>query len=286
MSTVGVIGLGAMGHPIARRLMEAGHELVVWNRTPGKARSLAERGAVVVDTPADAARRAEAVLIMVSDRQALQDVTEGRDGVAAGVDGSTTVIQMSTVGPEAVEQLASALPEGAALLDAPVLGSVGEAESGSLNVFASGPDQLIDRWTSLLSTLGSVIRVGPLGAGSAAKLVANSTLFGVLGALGEALALAQALGIPRKVAFDVLAVSPLAAQAERRRPVIESGDYPRRFALSLALKDADLVLGAAAARGTELRLQKAAREWLADAERRGWADRDYVAILSYIIESA
>ena len=175
---------------------------------------------------------------MVSDPEALRAVTEGPGGIAAGADGSTTVIEMSTVGPDAVRWLASALPPGTGLLDAPVLGSVSEAEEGTLKVFVGGPASLVERWTPLLSTLGSPIHVGPLGAGASAKLVANATLFGTLAVLGEAVALADGLGLSRDVTFAVLAETPLAGPAERRRPSIEDGDYPLRFALSLARKDA------------------------------------------------
>jgi 3-hydroxyisobutyrate dehydrogenase len=285
MTTVAVVGLGAMGAPIAGRLLDAGHGVVVWNRTQEKSKDLVTRGAAAADSPADAARRAEAAIIMVADPQALLDVTEGPDGIAAGADDSTTVIQMSTVGPEPVKRLASALPEGTGLLDAPVLGSIGEAESGSLKVFVSGEAPLVERWMPLLSELGDPIRVGPLGAGSAAKLVANSTLFGVLGVLGEALALAEKLGLSRDVAYEVLTATPLGSQVERRRPMIEEGEYAPRFTLSLALKDADLVLDSADAEGLDLRLQKAARTWLADAREAGWGDRDYAAVLAHIIET-
>ena len=127
-----------------------------------------------------------------------------------------------------------------------------------------------------------MIRVGPVGAGSAAKLVVNSTLFGVTGVLGEALALALGLGLSREVAFDVLATTPVASQAERRRPALESGEYPPRFALPLALKDADLVLEASAAAGVELRLAAAARSWLADAEAAGRGAEDYAVVLELI----
>jgi 3-hydroxyisobutyrate dehydrogenase-like beta-hydroxyacid dehydrogenase len=285
MTTVAVIGLGAMGSRMARRFLDAGHDLVVWNRTPERTAGLTDLGAAAVETPAEAARRADAVVTMVSDPSALREVAEGSEGVAAGADASTTVIQMSTVGPASVSRLASALPEGTGLLDAPVLGSVVEAESGSLQVFLGGPPDLVERWTPLLTTLGRPVRVGALGAGSAAKLVANSTLFGVLGVLGEALALARSLGLSSDAAFEVLAVTPLGAQAERRRPSIEADDYPTRFALSMARKDADLIRDAAEAVGVELRLGTAARAWLAEAEKAGWGDRDYSAVLAHILRS-
>ena len=285
MTRVGFVGLGGMGSRMAGRLLHAGHDLVVWNRTRPKMAPLIERGAIPADSPAQAAQRSEVVLTMVSDPEALRAVTEGDDGVAAGANTSLTVIEMSTVGPAAVTQLASILPEGTGLLDAPVLGSLAEAEAGSLQIFVGGPETLVETWDPLLSVMGSPRRVGPLGAGAAAKLVANLTLLGILTLLGEALALAEGLGLSRETAFEVLAMTPLAAQAERRRPSIETSDYPRRFALSLARKDADLIGEAARDGRVDLRLLEAARSWLAEAEAEaeGLADRDYSAVLAWIL---
>lgn len=285
MSVIAVIGCGAMGSRIARRLLSAGHEVVVWSRTRAKTQPLVDRGATSAPSPAEAAGRADAVITMVSDPQALRAVTEGPEGIVAGISHTTTIIEMSTVGPAAVSWLATALPRGVGLLDAPVLGSVAEAESGTLTIFVGGPDVLVAQWTPLLSTLGSPVHVGPLGAGAAAKLVANSTLFGVLGVLGEAVALADGLGLSREAAFEVLSATPLAAQAQRRRSAIETGEYPTRFALSLARKDADLVVGAAADANVALRLAPAARTWLADAEDAGWGGLDYSAVLAYILKA-
>jgi 3-hydroxyisobutyrate dehydrogenase-like beta-hydroxyacid dehydrogenase len=280
MGMVAVVGLGAMGSRMARRLLDAGYQVVAWNRTSARAEELA--GAAVAASPAEAARRADVVLTMVADPAALQAVTEEAEGIAAGVDETTTVIEMSTVGPAAISRLAAALPEGR-LLDAPVLGSLAEAEAGELRIFLGGPAELVQAWTPLLSTLGSPLHVGPLGAGAAAKLVANTTLFGTLGVLGEALALADGLGLSRDVAFEVLAGTPVAAQAERRRPAVETGEYPQRFSLSLARKDADLIAEAAAAAGADLRLAAAARTWLQEAEEAGLGDEDYSAVLAHIL---
>jgi 3-hydroxyisobutyrate dehydrogenase-like beta-hydroxyacid dehydrogenase len=275
-----------MGSRIARRLLDSGHELVVWNRDPARTAPLTAAGAVAAESPAEAARQAEAVITMVSNPDALRDVTEGPAGVGEGLTPPTTLIQMSTVGTEATERLAAALPADAGLLDAPVLGSVAEAETGTLKIYAAGEEPLVERWTPLLSTLGSVIHVGPVGAGSAAKLVANAVLVGVIGVLGEALAVAQGLNLPREVAFEVLETTALADQAKRRRPSVESGEYPPRFALSLARKDGDLILEAAASSGLDLRVTEAAREWLVDAEAAGLGDEDYSAVLVQILRSA
>jgi 3-hydroxyisobutyrate dehydrogenase/2-hydroxy-3-oxopropionate reductase len=286
MSRVAVIGLGAMGGRIGRRLLDAGHELVVWNRTATKAEPLTAAGASVAGSPAEAAEAAEAVLTMLADPDALRAVAESPHGVAAGAGEGTTVIEMSTVGPRTVGWLRSVLPQPVGLIDAPVQGSLGEAESGSLQLWVGGPDELVERWTPLLSDLGEVVHVGGLGTGAATKLVTNATLVGTMTLLGETIALADALGVPRQIAFRALAVTPLAAQSERRREPLTTGEFPRRFDLSLARKDARLVLEAAEGAGVEARVLRAAEEWFAAAERSGLGDRDYSEVLRWILGEA
>jgi 3-hydroxyisobutyrate dehydrogenase-like beta-hydroxyacid dehydrogenase len=283
MTTVAVAGLGGMGSRMARRLVEAGHHVVVWNRTSAKAAELVELGAQQADTPADAAREAEVVLTMLADPDALRAVVEGADGIAAGAGEGRTVIEMSTVGPAAIARLRSLLPQETGLLDAPVLGSLLEVEAGSLRIFVGGPEPLVERWTPFLSELGTPLHVGPLGSGAAAKLVVNSTLFGVLGVLGEAVALGRGLGLTPEATFDVLASTPVAAQAERRREAIASREYPRRFSLSLAVKDAELVAEAAAGADVDVKVAVAALEWLREADEAGWGDRDYAEVLAWML---
>ena len=271
VAKVAVVGLGGMGSRIAQRLIDAGHELTVWNRTAAKAEVL---DVPIAATPAEAAARSEVVITMVAGPPALGAVTEGPDGVAAGAGGAT-VIEMSTVGPAAIERLSSQVSE---LLDAPVLGSLSEAEAGTLSIFVGGERELFERHRALLEALGNPLYVGPTGSGAAAKLVANSTLFNVIGAIGEALALAEALGLSRDAAFDVLGRTALADQAERRRPALESGEFPPRFPLRLARKDADLL----AETGLDLRLTMAAGSWLAEA---GDGEQDYSAVLERILRA-
>jgi HAD superfamily hydrolase (TIGR01450 family) len=283
VTAVGVIGLGGMGSRIAGRLIDAGHEVVVWNRSPQRMAPLVDLGADAAATPAKVASRVEILITMVADLGALRSVTEGPDGIAAGARASLIVVEMSTVGPAGIAWLAAALPPGVTLLDAPVLGSIGEADAGSLRIFVGGPDSLVERVQPVLSELGSVSHVGALGSGAACKLVANATLFATLASLGEALALARALGLSDEVAYEVLAATPLAAQADRRRDAIAAGEYPPRFPLALARKDAELVRDAAATAHVELRTANAARAWLADAERAGSGERDYTAVLGTIL---
>jgi 3-hydroxyisobutyrate dehydrogenase-like beta-hydroxyacid dehydrogenase len=280
---VAVAGLGAMGSRMAARLLDAGHRVVVWNRTPERAIPLVERGADRTATPAEAAERTEAVITMVASPEALVRVTEGPDGIAAA-SSPVTVIEMSTVGPAAIERLRSVLPDDVGLLDAPVQGSLGEAEGGTLRIWVGGDRGEVERWTPLLSSLGSPVHMGPLGSGASAKLVTNATLLGVLTVLGEALGLAEGLGLERERALEALGATPLAEQVERRRAALESGVHPPRFTLSLARKDGDLIRDAAHTRGVELRVAPAARSWFEEAEAAGLGDEDYSAVLRWIIE--
>lgn len=130
MTRVEIIGLGAMGSRIAARLLAAGHEVIGWARSPDRRRALAEIGVLPTTTPADAARRADVLITTVADPAALCAVTEGTDGVAAGAGTNLTMVEMSTVGRAAVVRLAWVQPARVGLVDAPVLGSIAEAEAG------------------------------------------------------------------------------------------------------------------------------------------------------------
>jgi 3-hydroxyisobutyrate dehydrogenase/2-hydroxy-3-oxopropionate reductase len=271
---------------MAGRLLEDGHELIVWNRTAARAHAFVERGATVATTPADAARGAEVVMTMLGDPDALVAVTEQADGILTGIGEGSILVEMSTVGPKAIARLAAALPDDVALVDAPVLGSIGEAETGGLRVFAGGAGADVERVLPLLRVLGEPLHVGPSGAGAAAKLVANSTLFGSLAVFGEALVLARALGLADDATFGVLSATPVASQAERRRPALDSGEFPLRFALRLAAKDAALVGDAAREAGVDLPLARGERERLEAAVAAGLGDRDYSEILAWMLECA
>lgn len=280
---IGFIGLGAMGSRIARRLLDAGHTLIVWNRTASRAAPLAEAGARVARTPAEAAAEAELVFTMVTDPAALHAVAEGPEGVLAGIRPGSLFVDMSTVGPQAIRELEPKVLDGVGFADSPVLGSISEAEHGTLKIFVGGNDDVFRRIRPVLSQLGDPLHMGTVGSGAAAKLVANSTLFDVLCALGEAIALGERLGLRREEVFEILAATPLAEQAERRRAAIESDDYPPRFKLSLAHKDAELVVAAAKEAGLDVRLGEAARSWLADAEAAGLGELDYSGTLKVVL---
>ena len=286
MSQIAFLGTGAMGSRMAARLLAAGHQLTLWNRTRERTEDLRLLGAKVAPTPREAAEGAEFVVSMLADEQALKAVSDGPQGLVAGLAPGCLMLEMSTSGPQAVADLAASLPSGVALLDAPVLGSLGEVEAGSLSIFVGGTGDDFARAEPLLALLGTPLHVGPLGQGARAKLVANASLIGVLGLLGEVLALADGLGLPRDTAYSVLSRTPLAAQAERRRPAAEQEDLPVRFALALALKDARLIMSSAAEHGLDLRLLTAASAWLGQAEASGRGEQDYSAMLREILRQS
>jgi 3-hydroxyisobutyrate dehydrogenase-like beta-hydroxyacid dehydrogenase len=280
MTEVAWIGLGAMGSRMAARVRDAGHELVVWNRTREKTEEL---GVTIAASPREAAGQAELVFTMLADPDALLAATEGDDGLLAGLREGSVLVEMSTVGPQAIAELSERMPAGSSLLDVPVLGSLPQAESGTLRLFAGGEDADFERARPLFETLGEPIRTGPLGSGAAAKLVANAALVGTIALLGETLALADVLGLPRETTWEVLATTPLDAQAERRRPAVEAGEYPPRFRLSLGRKDAELVRAAGDAANLDLPALDAARAHLVAAEAAGLGDEDYSAVLKHIL---
>jgi 3-hydroxyisobutyrate dehydrogenase-like beta-hydroxyacid dehydrogenase len=223
---------------------------------------------------------------MVSDPPALQAIFTGPTGIAAGLGPGTDVVEMSTVGPSMVRQIRSQLPAAVGLVDAPVLGSVAQAERGELTLYVGGSEDAVRRVTPVLNALGTVVRVGESGAGAAAKLVANAALFMAVAVVGEAFELGRRIGLGDDVVDRVLETTPLAAEATRRRPLLEAGDFPTRFSLALAAKDAGLIVDAASSSGdAPLHLIEAAREWLSQAEAEGRGGQDYTAMLATITTS-
>jgi 3-hydroxyisobutyrate dehydrogenase len=246
---VAVLGIGAMGHGMAASALRAGIPTIVWNRTPAATRDLAELGADVAETAADAARRAPIVITMVSDTDAV--VTIARDqGMLAALAPGAIWVQMSTIGVAGIERVAAmaqAERPDVTLLDAPVSGSRDPAERGQLTIFASGPEAARPRVAPLFDALGQrTIWVGGVGAGSRVKLVNNTMVAFAAEAVAAAVALAGRLGLATETVIEALGGGPLvsswqAAKLDR----IAKGEFSAQFALSLALKDVRLALQAA-----------------------------------------
>jgi 3-hydroxyisobutyrate dehydrogenase-like beta-hydroxyacid dehydrogenase len=283
MSKIAFLGLGQMGGPMAARLLDAGHDLTVWNRTRERAAPLAERGAVVASTPGEAGAGVEIAVTMLATPEALEQVVLGEDGLASAMGPGQVLIDMSTVGPQTVRQVVAGLPDGVVLVDAPVRGSVSQATEGTLEIFAGASDRDFERVRPLLESLGTARHAGGPGSGAALKLVVNLALGAAIVAVGEALALGDALSLPRDMVLDVLAGSPLGLAVASKRASIASGRYPPRFKLRLAAKDLRLVTEEAARGGRDLPLARAAQHWLDLGVERGVGDLDYAAVIAAVL---
>ena len=280
MTAVGVLGLGAMGHAIAARLLGAGHDVRVWNRTPGKDDDLVTSGALRAETPADAVRDGEVVVTMVTDPPALEDVLFGPDGAATAIPETATLIDMSTVGPTAIASAAERL--SVPVLDAPVLGSVPSVETGTLVILAGGERAVFDRQAELLAVLGTPMYVGPSGSGAWLKLVNNAASTATLVALGELLALTDRAGLGIDAVLQGLEAGPLASLIERWRPRLKGEDQASYFRLALARKDLALVFDEAEREGVDLSVAETAAARCDEAIEAGLGDEDFGAIVPFL----
>jgi 3-hydroxyisobutyrate dehydrogenase len=261
---VAVLGIGAMGHGMAASALRAGIPTIVWNRRSEATLDLAGLGAQVAETAADAARRAQIVVTMVTDTDAVISIARDQGMLAALALGAIWV-QMSTIGVEGIERVAAmvgAERPDVMLLDAPVSGSKDPAEQGQLTIFASGPDDARSRVAGLFDALGQrTIWVGAVGAGTRLKLVNNTWLAFTAEGVATSVALARRLGLATETVADALRGGPLvspwqAAKLQR----IANDDFSAQFALSLALKDVHLALQAAGD-DTFATLARLADEW-------------------------
>ena len=280
MKEIGFVGLGSMGAPIAARLLP-GHRLYGTNRSPAKAGPLVEQGMIWRDTPREVAAAAQVVISMVTDDTALAAVTEGPDGILAGLQPGAIYIDMSTVSPEASRRLAELVEAlGAAMLDAPVSGSVPAAESGALAIMVGGPEETYLAVSTLLHTLGSsVTHVGGHGQGLLLKLAINISLAAQMLAFSEGLLLAERGGIEPALAAHVMTTSSIGSPMLRTRAALVLDPPPEAwFDVRLMHKDIRLSLQAARAAGVPLPAATVVDQVLDQAEDLGFGKSDIASL--------
>ena len=282
MSKIAFLGLGMMGTQLARRLIEAGNDVTVWNRTAQRAAPLAAVGAEVAATPSAAANGAEFVITMLARPEAVDDVLFGVEGVATTMEPGQVWIDMSTIGPDEFASAAARLPDGVVAVDAPVRGSVPEASAGRLQIYVGASDPVFQLVRPLLSPLGQPRHVGPPGAGAATKLVVNLSLVASMVTLGEATVLADVLGLDRSTTLDVLADSPIGAMVRAKGANLQASEYPPSFKLELATKDMMLVDRSLQKAGVQLPATEAACQWMETALADGAGDQDFSAVAATI----
>ena len=204
---VGLLGTGRMGAAIARRLIDCGHSLIVWNRSVGKAAALVEHGATLASSPADLAANAQIIISILTDAAAIEATFAGPEGVFAADIAGRIIIEMSTVGPQTQIDLAERLAaRGAALVECPVGGTVGPARDGKLLGLVGGADGDVARVRPIIEQMcRRVEHVGPIGSGARMKLAVNLPLMVYWQALGEAIALAKPIGLDPVRLMDILA---------------------------------------------------------------------------------
>src|SRR5208337_995208 len=279
--SIGFIGLGIMGQPMALNLAKAGHKLAVYNRTPGKSVALETAGARVAASPADAVRDASVVIIIVSDSAAVENVVTGKDGILETLRSGAMVIDSSTISPAVSRKMAChAAGKGANWLDAAVTGSKHGAEKGELTFMVGGEKQIFERALPILQVLGKKhIYCGLNGLGLSAKLAQNTIQATMLEVFSEGLVLAAKAGVPPETMLEILQSSlARAALTDFKAPFILKGDFTPYFPLKLMHKDLELAAEAGFAHGVPMPTLAAVKEVYGACKAQGKGELDYAAV--------
>jgi len=283
--TLGFVGLGVMGGRMAKRLLDAGHPVIGYNRTRGKARWLADAGLRLVDSPREVAAQAEIVFTMVTDTPALDAVCRGSDGILAGLRRDAVHVEMSTVSPDAVRALAAEIEtRGAHLLDAPVSGSPATLEAGQLSFMVGGDPAALEKVRTHLQAIGPTItHVGELGLAVTMKIATNLGLAVQMLAFSEAVALAEKAGIERERAVEVLLKSVIASpMLKYRGPFVLGMPAEALFDVDMIQKDLGLALQTGRALGVPLPTVALTDELLTAARGLDLADYDFAVVFDVI----
>jgi 3-hydroxyisobutyrate dehydrogenase-like beta-hydroxyacid dehydrogenase len=286
--TVGFIGMGHMGSAMAKRLLDAGYPLTVFDRTAARAQEVAQQGASIAQTPKDLAAQSDVVMVCVTDDAAQAQVMLGQDGALAGVRERALIVDLSTVSPSASKRLHEAARErAAAMLDAAVSGSVPQVEQGSLVIFVGGEQETFQRGRPLLEALGtSIFYMGPSGSGTTMKLVANTLLGLGMQALAEAIAFGENAGLEKSLLLDTLEQTAVLTPGQKAKLAnVEREQYPTQFALALIHKDFRLILDEAYAASVPMPTTAVAQQLYAAATAKGM-EADFSIMIQFMEELA
>ncbi len=287
--SIGFIGLGIMGQPMATNLVRAGYKVTVFNRTRSKAEPLEKAGARVAISPAEAARDADVVISIVSDSAAAEEVILGKGGALETLRAGAIVIDSSTISPIVSRRLAChTAGKGAQMLDAPVTGSKHGAEKGELTFMIGGERAVLDRAMPVLQVLGKKhIYCGQNGSGLAAKLAQNVIQAAMVEVFCEGFVLAAKAGVQPRTMFEIVQSSMARASlTDFKAPFIFKGDFTPYFPLKLMHKDLALAMEAAYAQGVAMPTAAAVKEVYGAAKAKGKGDQDYAAVITFLEEIA
>ncbi|MBM3622896.1 MAG: NAD(P)-dependent oxidoreductase [Alphaproteobacteria bacterium] len=279
---VGFIGLGAMGGPMALNLVKAGFALVVHDIDASKTAPLKAKGAAVVNSAEAVAAAVERTIVIVETTDQAEQVIIGAHGVIRGAKAGHIVVCMSTIDPFAAQSIADRLvAHDVAMLDAPVSGGTGRAQSGELSVIVGGAAEIVARCQDLFNAMGNrTFHVGPLGSGLAMKLVNNMLVQVNTVAVAEALVLGVKAGLDPKTIYEVVRVSTGASAAwELRVPRILAGDYEPGGTVDISYKDQELETAFAKRLGVPLLLANVTQQVYQMARAQGLNKRDGAAVV-------
>jgi len=278
---VAFFGLGIMGHAMATNLVKAGHEVTVWNRTPGKM----VEGAGIAPTPSAAAQGAEVVWMCVSDTAAVEQVLFGSDGVEQSMTDGMIIADSSTISPSATVKFAERVRgKGVAYLDAPMTGSKIGAANASLIFMVGGDEAVIERLKPLFAAMGKkIFRMGDTGKGQATKLAMNLQIALIYEGFAEALTLATKLGVDPKQLFSLIEATMVrSGVVDYKAPFVLQRDFTPNFPLRLMHKDIRLALEAAKEARVKLPALETVEEIYEMATEDGHSDLDYAATLTLL----
>jgi 3-hydroxyisobutyrate dehydrogenase-like beta-hydroxyacid dehydrogenase len=289
MARIGFVGLGVMGGGVARRLLDAGHEVVGHNRTRAKAAPLLERGMAWAETPREAVEASDTAFSMVTDTRALEAITQGPDGILAGVSPGQVYVDMSTVSPRVSSSLAEQVAAGGAfMLDAPVSGSVITLEEGKLSVIVGGDEAAFERVLPILRDIGpKVTRVGGNGQAVLMKIATNLSLAVQMLAFSEGVLLAEKGGITREDAVEVMTNSVIASpMVKYRGPFVLEQPDEAWFDCNMMQKDMVLALELGRELDVPLPTTAVTNEMLTAARGMGLDQRDFAALFDVLAQMA
>jgi 3-hydroxyisobutyrate dehydrogenase-like beta-hydroxyacid dehydrogenase len=289
MAKLGYVGLGVMGGRIAKRLMDAGHTVTGYNRTRSKAQWLIDAGMNWADSPRQVAAGADITFSMVTDTRAAEAITQGSDGIIAGLGTGQIYVDMSTISPAYSRELAVQVEKkGAQMLDAPVSGSVITLEQGKLLVMVGGPEDAFQKVLPIFRTIGpKVTRVGDNGLAVAMKIATNLNLAVQMLAFSEGVLLAEKSGVKREVAVEVLLQSVIASpMVVYRGPFVLKQPDEAWFDCNMMQKDMQLALEMG--RDVEVPLPTTAvtNQMLTAARGMGLAHLDFAALFNTLARMA
>ena len=284
---LGFLGLGTMGSRIAQRLIDAGHPVTVYNRTPDKAQRLVTAGASLARTPRALAAESDVIFYSLADDAAVRDVALGADGVLAGARRGSILVDLSTVLPETSRAVsAAAQSKDIAAIDAPVSGSTPQSEQGTLIIFVGGDPTAYELIADPLRALGRHIYMGPSGSGTTMKLVTNTLLGLGVEALAEALTLGRKAGLETARLLDALQLTAVVSPAQKGKfENVRRGEYPAAFALRMMSKDYGLILRLAESHSVPMPATAAAKQVATiETVRSRGRDEDFSAVIRTLQE--